>query len=120
MTTNTLAHTQNGERKIYRTPRVNVIEAATAYTIEAEMPGVPGDAIEVQIEDQTLTVTGERVRPEGARLTSQRTDGYRRAFTLGDGIDGANVEASASDGILTITLPKVAERVPRKIDVRLN
>ena len=120
MTTKTMTKTEDRGRAVYRVPRVNIIETPESYVIEAEMPGVPGDAFDVHIEDRTLTVTGERPQPEGRPLSDYRVDGYRRTFNLGDTIDPERLEAGARNGILTLTLPKVAERVPRRIPVSMN
>ena len=120
MTTKALTNTDNRERNLYRVPRVNIIETPESYVVEAEMPGVPSDAFDVNIEDRTLTVTGERPQPAGRPLSEYRVDGYRRAFNLGETIDQERLEARASHGILTLTLHKVPERIPRKIPVSMN
>lgn len=120
MTTKALSRSETDERTVYRLPRVNIHETDSAYVIEAEMPGVARDGCDVQVEDRTLTLTGARTTPAGRRLGGRRVDGYQRAFTLGESIDQERVEAAAKDGILTVTLHKVPERVPRTIDVQFN
>ena len=111
---------QEQDHAVLQTPRVNIIETDTSYTIEAEMPGVGNDAIEVHIEQDTLTLTGKRTQSDGTRLTGRCCDGYRRAFTLGEAIDRERVEAMAKDGILRVVLHKVAAKVPRRIEVQVG
>lgn len=120
MTTKTLSRTTGNGRAAYRLPRVNIYETDTTYVIEAAMPGVEPDAYDVKIEDNTLTLTGARASAEGTLLIGRPVAGYQRAFTLGESIDQERVEAASKDGILTITLHKVPERVPRKIAVEFN
>jgi len=108
------------QRALYRTPRVNILETESTFVIEAEMPGVANDAIDIHVEKDSLTLTGRRMQQEGTRLAGRGCDGYQRVFTLGDSIDHERVEASAKNGILTVTLHKVAAKVPRKIEVKVG
>lgn len=120
MTTNTLCRTETDARTVYYPARVNIHETEGAYVIEAEMPGVPSDGYDVQVEDNTLTMRGTRPASEGRHVVGRRSGGYARAFNLSDSVDVDRVEAAAKDGVLTVTLHKVAARLPRKIDVSLN
>ncbi len=120
MTAKALTRSETDGRAIYQLPRVNVQETDAAYVIEVEMPGVSREGYDVEIEDRTLTLTGAREHAAGTRVGGRRVDGYQRAFTLGDAVDQERVEAAAQDGILTVTLHKVPERVPRTIDVQFN
>lgn len=114
------AETQPQEREVYRTPRVNIIETDNTYIVEAEMPGVPKDGFEVHVDNKVLSLTGKRTVPEGTPVAGTPVAGYHRGFNLGDAIDAQHIDAAAKNGILTVTLHKVAERVPRQIEVKID
>ena len=93
--------------------------------IEADLPGVPKDAVSVHIENRTLTIKGERKREEeseeGARR--QRTERvfgtFVRAFALPETADTTKVSAAYKDGVLTLTIPRAEESKPRAIEVKV-
>ncbi len=89
--------------------------------VHIDLPGVAADSLDVAVERNVLTITGERSwqRHDGDQLyLSERRRGvFRRQVTLGDGLDGDAIEADYSDGVLTLRIP-VAERAqPRKISI---
>ncbi|MBI2927950.1 MAG: Hsp20/alpha crystallin family protein [Verrucomicrobia bacterium] len=101
-------------------PPVNVTETKEAYTLEAEMPGVNKDGLELRLEGNELTIVGRR-SPDAvtAELLYRESTGrdYRRVFELDPAIDTDKITAKMEQGVLTLHLPK-AERVkPRKIAV---
>jgi len=101
-------------------PVVNVMENRDAYLVEAEMPGVAREGLEVTLEGNTLVLTGYReVKPLSgqALYVESKPESFRRVFELDPVIDTAKIAAHLDQGLLTLTLPK-AERVkPRKIVV---
>jgi HSP20 family protein len=101
-------------------PEVNIFETKDGYVLEAEMPGVNKEGLEVTLEGNELTLVGHRHREDtaGEPLFRERhlTD-YRRVFELDPAIDGAKVSAKMEQGILTLTLPKSERVKPRKIAV---
>ncbi len=108
------------EKNIFLTPRSNIHETKDGYVLQAEMPGVAKDGIEVSVENNELTIIGRRASVENpgewVYRESRRHD-YRRVFELDPSIDTAKVTAKMEQGVLTLELPK-AERVkPRKITV---
>jgi HSP20 family protein len=89
--------------------------------VHLDLPGVAADSLDVSVERNVLTVSGERSweRREGDQmyLAERRSGTFRRQVTLGDGLDAAAIEADYTDGVLTLRIP-VAERAqPRKISV---
>ena len=84
------------------------------YTIVAELPGIPKEAINISLENALLTISGEH--KEG-KDDEERTFRFNRTITVGDGIDANKVEATLRNGLLTINLPKAEERKPRAITV---
>ena len=107
-------------REEYVAPNVNIFETQEGYVLEAEMPGVGKDGLDVTLEGTEITITGRRT-PEtvtGAPLFRERnTADYRRVFELDPAIDTTKVSAKITQGILTITLPKSERVKPRKIAV---
>lgn len=104
----------------YVLPRVDIIETQEGYILEAEMPGVGKDAIEILLEGNELAIVGRRTtekRTGELVFTETVPNHYRRVFELDPTIDTTKIAANVEQGILTLRLPK-AERVkPRKIDV---
>lgn len=101
-------------------PEVNIFETKDEYVLEAEMPGVNKEGLELTLEANVLTLVGHRSDPAVGGETvyrESRPADYRRVFELDPAIDGDRISARMDQGILTLTLPK-AERVkPRKIAV---
>jgi HSP20 family protein len=88
--------------------------------LEAEMPGVNKDGLELTLEGNELTIVGRRnggpMSGEALFRESQEAD-YRRVFELDPAIDTAKVSAKMDQGVLTLTLPKSEQVKPRKISV---
>ena len=112
--------TNRPPRPEYGAPEVNIFETKDGYVLEAEMPGVSKDGLEVTLEGTELTIVGRR-RSEplpGEPLFRECSPAdYRRVFELDPAIDTAKVSAMVEQGILTLTLPKSERVKPRKISV---
>jgi HSP20 family protein len=112
--------TPNARREEYLTPAVNIVETNDGYVLEAEMPGVNKEGLEIMLEDNEITLVGRR-QPENATgevLVRERCAAdYRRVFELDPAIDTAKISAKIEQGILSLTLPKSARVKPRKITV---
>lgn len=107
-------------RKQYLVPRVNIVETPNEYVLEAEMPGVTKSGLEISLENQELTLIGHRTPVLGNvsvlyRESSPRD--FRRAFELEPSIDTAKIDARIDNGLLTLTLPKVEQVKPRRIEI---
>lgn len=100
-------------------PRVNIIETKDSYVLEAEMPGVAKDGLEVHLEENVLAIVGHR-QPEPSAVPvyreSQIADFYR-TFELDPTIETGKIDARLEQGILTLTLPKAEKVKPRRITV---
>jgi HSP20 family protein len=106
-----------------RTPALDVIDRGDHYTVEAELPGVEKENVEISIDDGVLTVSAklnEETLDESANvLRRERKFGeFARSLRLGDDVDGENVGASYDKGVLAITLPKVEQTLPRRIEIK--
>jgi HSP20 family protein len=101
-------------------PEVNIFETADGYVLEAEMPGVNKEGLEITLDGNEITIVGHRhVEPlTGTPLfrESQHVN-YRRVFELDPATDTAKVSAKMEQGVLTLTLPKSERVKPRKINV---
>jgi HSP20 family protein len=104
----------------YVLPPVNIHEEDGAYILEAEMPGVGKDDVEILLEGSELTLIGHRRQEthEGEVLIKeQRTADFRRVFEVDPAIDAGNISAVMNQGVLRLTLPKSEQLKPRKIKV---
>jgi len=101
-------------------PVVNIHETKDGYVLEAEMPGVNKDGLEITLENNELTITGRRasevVSAEPIFL-ERSTAHFRRVFELDPAIDTGRINAKVNQGVLTLTLPKSEQVKPRKITV---
>lgn len=107
-------------REEYVTPKVNIFETPEGYVLEAEMPGVGKDGVEITVEGTEITLTGRRRVEAGAGeslFRERHVVDYRRVFELDPAIDTTKVSAKMEQGILTVTLPKSERVKPRKIAV---
>lgn len=103
-------------------PAVDIFETDEAVTVLAEMPGVEKSGVDINLEDDVLTLKGKREsdvgKDEAVLLKEYESGSYLRRFTVSESIDQEKIEASMQDGILTLKLPKVAPAKPRKIEVK--
>lgn len=103
----------------YITPAVNLRETKDAWILEAEMPGVNRNGIEVTVQNNELNLVGRRCEetPGGIVYRESRLADYRRTFDLDPAIDAAKIVAKVDQGVLTLTLPKSESVKPRKIEI---
>ena len=104
-------------------PPVDIYETADKeIVLKAELPGLKRDAIDLTVENNTLTIRGQR-QPDDAAAEAQfhrseRVFGaFSRSFTLPNTVDAAKVKAEYRDGVLTVRLPRREETRPRQIAV---
>jgi HSP20 family protein len=101
-------------------PAVDVHEDADAIFVQAELPGLRLDDVEVGVENDVLTLSGERKseREEGHYLRERWHGAFSRSFKLPRTVDVERIEATLKDGVLSVRLPKRDNVKPRKIEVR--
>ena len=111
---------QPQQRRKWLHPQVNIVETKDAFVLEAEMPGVSKDGLEILLEGNELTIVGRRPQFTGDAQPVYRESydyDFRRSFEIDPMIDTARISARMESGVLHLELPK-AERVkPRKITV---
>ncbi len=105
------------------TPRADILEGEQEFRILMDLPGIAAADLEISVESQTLSVKAERKLevPEGfepRRRERAGNVGFTRTFRLGAGVDPGNVQAKLLDGVLTLTLPKTEQSLPRRIEVK--
>ena len=108
-------------------PKVNVVTFDDRVEIEAAIPGLSRDAVEVEVTEGILTIRGESNQRTGvddaqyARREVKRS-AFARSFQLGENLDEGGIEAAYENGILTLTVPKVeptdSPTVVRKIEIK--
>jgi HSP20 family protein len=104
----------------YVSPEVNIFETADGYVVEAEMPGVTKDGLDIAVEANTLTLIGRRNPTElkaDLLYRESSTADYRRVFELDPAIDTSKIEAKLEQGVLILRLPKSERVKPRKVQV---
>jgi HSP20 family protein len=103
-------------------PAVDIFETPEQLVLSADMPGVSGDKVTVDLRENHLLISGEVGPPlgEGETLVEQEyfTGDFQREFHLGSLIDQSKIEATMKDGVLRLVLPKVETAKPRKIQVK--
>lgn len=112
---------RNGSpRSEYLIPAANILETKDGYVLEAEMPGVSKDGLEVTVENGELTILGRRsaAKVEGREVYREsRNFDFRRSFELDPSIDTTKISAKIDQGVLTLQMPKTEAVKPRKISV---
>lgn len=111
---------EQDSRAEYVTPEVNIFETKDGYVLQAEMPGVSKDGLEITLEASEIAIVGRRnaETASGETLFCERRLGdYRRVFELDPAIDTGKITAKMEQGVLTLTLPKSERVKPRKITV---
>lgn len=103
-------------------PAVDIYESGEAVTLLADMPGVSKEGVEIKLEDGVLTLKGIAAehQTKGRRelLREYEVGNFIRRFTISEAIDQGKINASISNGVLKVMLPKVKPPQPRKIEVR--
>ncbi|MGM0444298.1 MAG: Hsp20/alpha crystallin family protein [Fibrobacterota bacterium] len=104
------------------TPRVTIDEEKKAYFLRVDLPGLDKKDTKIRVEKNVLTLSGERRADNSHDCTySERRFGtFERAFRLPDEVVQAQISAAMDKGVLTVTLPKAEETLPRKIDISVE
>ena len=105
----------------YFVPTTDIFETEDALTVVMEVPGVNNEAVDISVENQVLKIEA-KIDPskyDGMEplYTEYNVGHFARSFTLSNKIDQEQISAKLEDGVLTLTLKKAKEAVPRKIAV---
>jgi HSP20 family protein len=109
----------NGNRVSGFTPPVDVHETEEEYLVKIDLPGVKSADVNVEVNDNVLSISGSRVADETgtAQLVERPYGTFTRTLTLPQGVDSDSIEAGYHDGVLELRIPKPAERKPKKITI---
>ena len=103
-------------------PPMDVLETGDHFLLRLDLPGVDQDAVSIELDDQTLTIAGERsvehhTEKEGYQRVERASGAFQRSLTLPQGIDPEAITAGFENGVLEVRIPKPEERKPRKITI---
>lgn len=98
-------------------PMAEEEEAEDAYIVRAELPGISSENVDIELEGNELSITGELGEERRGKALGHRTGRFSYRTTLPSGTDSENIEADLSDGILTVRIPKSDEGKRRKIEI---
>ena len=106
-------------------PRIEVRENEKSYYIDAELPGVEKEDFKLNVENNILTLEGEKklVQDEKAEAyyrSERRYGAFRRSFRLTDGVDSGKIKANFKNGVLSIEIPKTEKAKPKQIDIKID
>lgn len=113
----------NGAGSLMRAPETDVVETEREIRVVTEMPGLKRENIELDVENNVLTIRGEKreERTEGEQgrwhLAERRYGTFTRSFVLPRDVDAENIQASFQDGVLTVSVPKSEKARRRRIEI---
>lgn len=111
--------------KLELTPRVDVSESDQQYDIKMELPGMAAENIDITTSDDSLTVKGEKQdeheeKTKNYHIKERSLGSFQRSFRIPSGVDQSKIEASYSNGVLDITLPKTEDSKRNKRSVKVK
>src|SRR5918992_1334888 len=103
-------------------PAMDLVETDDHFVLRADLPGMSEDDVKIELEDNTLTVSGERKAEhesngEGFYRVERASGSFSRSLTLPQGVDAGAVAASFDRGVLEVRIPKPEQRKPRRIEI---
>jgi len=103
-------------------PAMDLTEADDHFVLKADLPGLGDEDVSVEVQDNTLTISGERQaehvqRERGSHRIERSFGRFSRALTLPDGVNPDGVTAEFDKGVLSVHIPKPDERQPRRISI---
>src|SRR3954451_13641362 len=106
-------------------PAMDLVETDEHFVLKADLPGLTEDDVDIEVEDNVLTVSGERKaehedKREGYVRVERSYGSFRRSLTLPEGVDPEAVSASFDNGVLEVRIPKPEERKPRRVAIRVG
>lgn len=111
------------EDSVVWSPRVDLIENDNEFVLKADLPGIDKKDLKVQVENNMLTISGERKYENEDKsdryYRNERFYGrFQRSFSLSDRVKADAIKADYKDGVLTVTLPKAEEAKPKQIEIK--
>jgi HSP20 family protein len=105
-------------------PAMDIVETPEHYVLRADLPGLSDEDVNVQLEENVLTISGERKaedehQRDGYYRLERAVGGFSRSLTLSDGVDPDGVQAHFDRGVLEIKVPKPEQKKPRQVQIKL-
>jgi HSP20 family protein len=106
-------------------PAMDLVDTGEAFVLKADLPGLSESDVSIEVEDNVLTISGERKSEhedrKGGYYRVERSYGsFRRALTLPEGVDPEAVKATFDKGVLAVTVPKPEQQAPRKVQITVG
>lgn len=106
-------------------PAMDLVETDDEFVLRADLPGLSEQDVNIELEDNVLTISGERKseheqRREGYYRVERASGAFSRSLTLPEGIDADSIKASFDKGVLEVRIPKPEERKPRKVAISVG
>jgi HSP20 family protein len=106
-------------------PAMDLVETDDHFVLRADLPGMSEDDVSIELEDNVLTVSGERnseqeERREGYHRVERASGRFSRTLTLPEGVDPGAIQASFDRGVLEVRIPKPEERRPRRVAISVG
>jgi HSP20 family protein len=103
-------------------PAMDLVETGDGFVLRADLPGMSEDDVHIEVENDILTISGERKsehedKKEGYYRLERASGFFSRSLTLPEGVDPEQVEASFERGVLTVRIPKPAQTKPQKVRI---
>ena len=106
-------------------PAMDLVETDEHFVLKADLPGLAEGDVNLEVEDNVLTVSGERQaehedKREGYVRVERSYGAFRRSLTLPEGVDPEGVSARFDKGVLEVHIPKPEERKPRRVAIQVG
>ena len=106
-------------------PPMDLVETDEHFVLRADLPGLSEGDVAIELEDNVLTVSGERTaehedKKEGFYRMERSFGQFRRSLTLPEGIDAERIAATFDKGVLEVRIPKPEERKPRRVAISVG
>ncbi|HET6870380.1 MAG TPA: Hsp20/alpha crystallin family protein [Solirubrobacteraceae bacterium] len=106
-------------------PAMDVVETDEHFLLRADLPGLSENDVKIEVEDNVLTVSGERKaeheqRSEGYYRVERSFGSFSRSLTLPEGVDADSIQGSFNNGVLEVRIPKPEQHKPRKVQIALG
>ena len=106
-------------------PAMDVVETEDHFVLRADLPGLSESDVNIELEDNVLTVAGERKaeheqRSEGYYRVERAFGSFSRSLTLPEGVNADAIQASFDNGVLEVRIPKPEQHKPRKVQISLG
>ena len=122
---NTLFEPSTGAVMRRWSPAMDLVETEDNYVLRADLPGVSEGDVKIELDDNVLTVSGERKSAhkeakEGYYRVERAYGSFSRTLTLPEGVDADSISAGFDRGVLEVQIPKPEQRKPRRVEIAVG